>query len=189
MHKNLIKPIFSSFLSCEKDMETILKKLFIEYPKHARELKKLLIINTKDCLDNPKYDSIVDKFSLKDLIDKGYIRTNTHVKMKEFEEVKSYIYINFDNFTPNATNMEFRDCNFYFTIICDDECWDLGDYRQRPLKIAGYIDGLLQGEKLSGIGECWFSGCTAIADNYFSGYVLAFNAIHGSDDFIPSGTL
>jgi len=42
----------SSFLSCEKDLEVILKKLFIESQPYSDELKKLLVINTKDCLDN-----------------------------------------------------------------------------------------------------------------------------------------
>ena len=41
----------SSFQSVEKDIELILKKLFIENKPLSDELKKLLIINTKDCLD------------------------------------------------------------------------------------------------------------------------------------------
>ena len=69
MVKDLIKPLESSFLSCEKDFETILNRLFIKDKKFARELKKLLVVNTKDCLDNPKYDAIVDKLSVADLIE------------------------------------------------------------------------------------------------------------------------
>ena len=52
MKRDLVKPLYSSFLSCGKDTETILNKLFVEDKQHARELKRLLIINTKDCLDN-----------------------------------------------------------------------------------------------------------------------------------------
>ena len=44
MVKDLIKPLESSFLSCEKDFETILNRLFIEDKKFARELKKLLVV-------------------------------------------------------------------------------------------------------------------------------------------------
>ena len=42
----------SSFLSCEKDIETILKKLFIESKPYSDILKRLLVINTKDCLED-----------------------------------------------------------------------------------------------------------------------------------------
>ena len=41
----------SSFQSVEKDIELILKKLFVENKPLSDDLKKLLIINTKDCLD------------------------------------------------------------------------------------------------------------------------------------------
>ena len=41
----------SSFLSCEKDFEEILKKLFIESAPYSNYLKKLLVINTKDCFE------------------------------------------------------------------------------------------------------------------------------------------
>ena len=49
-----IKPtdFTSSFLSCEKDLEAILRRLFIESQPYSNDLKRLLVINTKDCLDN-----------------------------------------------------------------------------------------------------------------------------------------
>ena len=37
----------SSFLSCEKDQEIILRKLFIENRPHSDQLKRLLIIQEK----------------------------------------------------------------------------------------------------------------------------------------------
>ena len=55
MKKDLaLRPIdfTSSFLSCEKDLEAILRKLFIESQPYSDDLKRLLVINTKDCLDN-----------------------------------------------------------------------------------------------------------------------------------------
>ena len=63
MRKDLVKPrLDSSFLSCEKDTETILKKLFIECRPHSDILKKLLVINTKDCLtaNNPSYEKKIN---------------------------------------------------------------------------------------------------------------------------------
>ena len=50
MVKNLaMNPFQSSFLSCEKDAEIILRKLFIESRPYSDDLKRLLVINTPDC--------------------------------------------------------------------------------------------------------------------------------------------
>ena len=190
MRQDLIKPdIRSSFLSCEKDTETILRKLFIESRPHSDILKKLLIVNTKDCLtaqgDN-KLQYIQEKinsFNIKTLIDKQYIRLFPKLTFGEHEEVKSYILISFDNFSPNETNPEYRDCTVTFDIICHTDHWDLGNYRVRPLKIAGYIDGILNEAKLSGIGTFNFMGCNQlILDENLSGYTLMYRAVHGNDD-------
>lgn len=193
MKRDLIKPIYSSFLSCEKDAETILRKLFIENPKYGEILKRLLVINTKDCLDNTEsqvYKNAIDVMTPAKLIKEGYIRLHPKINMPEHEEVKAYIILSFDNFSPNANNPKFRDCNVNFDIICHTDNWDLGDYRLRPLKIAGYIDGLLNEEKLSGIGTLNFIRLKEqILPNDLSGYSLIYRAVHGSDDFIPSGEL
>lgn len=62
----------------------------------------------------------------------------------------------------------------------------MDDYQLRPLKIAGYIDGLLNECKLSGIGTFNFLGCNQIVlDENLSGYTLSYLAVHGSDDQIP----
>lgn len=62
----------------------------------------------------------------------------------------------------------------------------MDDYQIRPLKIAGYIDGILNKSKLTGIGELNFMGCNElILDEVLSGYTLSYRAIHGSDDKIP----
>ena len=75
MQRNGLEPIQSSFLSCEKDVEIILNRLFVESGKYSNWLKRLLIINTPDCLDPKitKYDDIVNKYSVKDLMQKDYL--------------------------------------------------------------------------------------------------------------------
>lgn len=183
------KPLKSSFLSCEKDCETILEKLFIKAPKkHSRELIKLLVINNKDCLDEENsevYKEIVEKYTLEKLRDEDYIRLEPKVRFPEHEEVKAYIIIGFDNFMTNATNPEFRDCIVTFDILCHTDAWDLGQFRLRPLKIAGYIDGILNNCRLSGIGTLQFLSCSKVVlDETLSGYTLMYAAIHGSDDYI-----
>ena len=175
----------SSFQSIEKDIELILRKLFIENKPLSEELKKLILINTKDCLDstnNLKYKEIIDNTSIKNMIDEQYIRLAPKVKFGEHEEVKSYIILSFDNFTPNETNPEFRDCTVSFDIICHTDYWDIGNFRIRPLKIAGIIDGILNNNRLTGIGTFQFMGCNELILNEdFSGYTLMFRAIHQTD--------
>lgn len=176
----------SSFLSCEKDIEEILRKLFVSSKPYSDYLKKLLVINTQDCLDNETSTTIQQKIadmSLAKLRQEGYIKLEPKIKIGEHEEVKSYIIISCDNFTPNATNPHYRDCTVTFDIICHTDYWDIGNYRVRPLKIAGYIDGILNKARLSGIGTFNFIGCNQlILNEELSGYTLIYSAIHGNDD-------
>lgn len=178
----------SSFLSCEKDAEEIFKKLFITSKPYSDVLKRLLIVNAKDCLDNTEsqvYKNAID-LSLAEMREKGYIRLEPKLSMPEHEDVKSYILMSFDNFKTTATNPEFRDCYVQFDILCHTDYWDLGDFRLRPLKIAGYIDGILNRTRLSGIGTFQFAGCNELVlDEVLSGYTLLYHAVHGSDDVIP----
>ena len=178
-----------SFFSCEKDTEEIIKKiLFVSHP-YSEELKRLLLINAKDCLTNTQssiYQEKIASMTIKDFIEQGYIRLEPKLKLEEHEEVKSYIIITYDNFLPNSTNTEFRDCTINFDIVCHTDYWTLDNYMTRPLKIAGYIDGILNKTKLSGIGELNFLNCSQlILDENLSGYSLSYRAIHGSDDRIP----
>ena len=185
----LPKDFQSSFLSCEKDCETIIRKLFLESQPYSNDLKRLLAINTKDCLDNKEsevYKNKINELTLKKLCENQYIKFAPKIRIPEHEDIKSYIIISFDNFVPNATNPEFRDNIINFDIICHTDYWDLGNFRQRPLKIAGYIDAILNNSKLSGIGELHFVGCNELVlSEDLSGYTLSYYAIHGSDDKIP----
>lgn len=193
MRKDLaLRPVdfTSSFLSCQKDLEEILKRLFVTSQPYSDELKKLLVINTKDCLDNKNsevYKNAIKDMSLAKLREKGYIKFEPKIEMPEHEQVKSYLLISFDNFKPNITNPEFRDCNVHIDILCHTDYWDLGNFRIRPLKIAGYIDGILNKARLSGIGTFQFAGCKELVlDETLSGYTMAYAAIHGTDDVLPS---
>ena len=178
--------IQSSFLSCEKDAEMIIQKLFVESGSYAEELKRLLLINAKDCLDNrtnQEYIKIIKETTVADLRDEKYIRLEPKLSFNEHEEVKNYIIITFDNFSPNPNNPHYRDCTVMIDIVCHTDYWDIGNYRLRPLKICGYIDGLLNGSKLSGIGELFFAGGSQIIlSEDLSGYSISYRAIHGTDD-------
>ncbi len=192
MKRDLVmtKKLQSSFLSFEKDVETILRKLFIESRPYSDVLKRLLVIGTKDCLDNTEskvYEEVLKTMTLSKMREEGFIKLEPKIRMPEHEEIKAYIIIAFDDFEMNDTNPEFRDCLVNFHIVCHTDCWDLGNYRIRPLKIAGYIDGILNNAKLSGIGQFHFFGCNQFSlDENLSGYTLTYRAVHGSDDKIPS---
>jgi hypothetical protein len=179
----------SSFLSCEKDTETIIKKLFVDSKPYSDMLKRLLLINTPDCLNdmtNPAYLKKIKETSIQDLKEQGYLRFGPKIALGENEEVKSYIRLSFDHFTPSK-NEHFRDCIVEIDILCHPEYWDIGNFRQRPLKIAGYIDGILNENKLSGIGTLNFAGCNELLlDENLAGYCLMYTAVHGNDDLIEN---
>lgn len=184
----IAKPLDSSFLSCERDTETILRKLFIDSKQHSKILKRLLVVTKEDCISdmsNLEYQK-ADNMTLKQLIDGGYIILSPVIKNEEYANLKAAIVLSFDNFTPNATNTEFRDCSVCIDVICNTECWNLTDYQQRPFKILGYIDGILNKAKLSGIGELQFMGCNGPVVSADVGmFSMIYRAIHGTDDTLP----
>ena len=196
-----MKPIYSSFLSCEKDMEKIVKLLFVNSKPYSDKLKRLLIINNPDCLDenNQRYQALIDSKPLSVMRKEGYIRLNPKIARKQFQNIKSYILVTFDNFSPNRVDPKFMDCTVNFDIICYDDQWDLDGFRERPLVIAGYIDGILNSIsneyknsqkkpvgnniKLSGIGEYNFLGCNlAVLNEDISMYTLSYRAVHFTED-------
>ena len=110
----------SSFLSVEKDIEKIMKKLFFENQPHNRQLLRLLVIPTKDCLSNQTKVEYIEKVrntTLASLIEEGYVKLAPKIAMPEHEKIKSYIILSFDNFT-STSNPQFRDCTIHFDIIC-----------------------------------------------------------------------
>lgn len=177
---SLAKDFKSSFLSAEKDQQLIWKKLFVENRPYSDYLKRLLVINTNDCLDESKeqYKQVLKEYSMKKLREDGYLRVVPKLSFGEHEEVKSYIILEFDDYTP-SDNPQFRNCVISFTIMSHLDYWELDDYKLRPHQIAGYIDGILDGTKLSGIGELRFLGASQIILNeYLGGVLLRYVATH-----------
>ena len=161
----------SSFLSIEKDLTIITNHLL----KNDR-LKKLLYYTTKDCLDKP------------DLTDEEtYSLFGNQVKiipkLKVDGSVLNYIIINFDNFTENRNNPEFRDNVIEFDIICHFDQWQLKDFQLRPYRIAAELDSMFNDKHLTGIGTLQFLGANQILlTDEFAGLCLMYEAIHGGED-------
>ena len=207
MRKDLItfKPVYSSLLTCDKDVQKILKTLFVSSKPYSDLLKRLLIINNKNCLDTSRidYQKIIDSYSLGDLIDKGYIRLNSKVVRGTHEEIKTYILVSLDSFRPNPQNAHYIDYNINFDIICYNDAWVLDDFQVRPVMICGYIDGILNSLtqdnqkverthqshiKLSGIGEYQFIGCDYnVLNEDFSMYTITYHGVHFGEDIQKLG--
>ena len=94
-------------------------QLFVESKPYSDKLKRLLIVNTPDCLDETQeqYQMMIDKYDLATMRQNGYLKVTPKITFGEHEEVRSYILLEFDDFTPTENN-EFRDCIISFTIIC-----------------------------------------------------------------------
>ena len=162
----------SSFLSVEKDMEIITNKIL----KNER-LKRLLYYTTKDALDKPNIgeDASLELFGKNiKIVPKLYID----------EEVLNYLIIDFDDFTPNKENPEFRDNTISFDIICHYDQWQLNGFALRPYKIAAELDSMFNNKHLTGIGKLEFKGLKQLVINNddFDGFTLVFKAIHGEED-------
>jgi hypothetical protein len=174
----------STFLSHAEDQETIWRKLFVESRPYSDMLKKLLIINTPDCLDRTQdqYQRKIEQYSIKDLHDNQYIKATPKLSFGEHEEVKSYIMLDFDDFSPSE-NPRYRNCVISFTIISQLDYWELDDYQLRPWMIAGYVDGIMNDTRLSGIGKLQFLGAQQLVLNeYLGGVMLRYSASHSESD-------
>jgi len=89
--------------------------------------------------------------------------------------VLNYIIINFDNFTPNGNNPEFRDNIVEFDIICHFDQWQLDDFQLRPYRIAAELDSMFDEKHLTGIGTLQFLGANQIIlTDEFAGLCLMF---------------
>lgn len=174
----------ASFLSSERDAETILKKLFVQSKPYSDILKRLLIIDQPDCLDNSQaqYKTLIQGYDLRRLKEEEYITMTPRMDKLIHATPQVTILLEFDDFTPTS-NLHYRDCTISFTIICPLDMWELDDYKLRPHQIAGYIDGILNNARLSGIGTLQFlGGSQLVLDEDYAGFMVRYTATHGNDD-------
>lgn len=163
----------SSFLSTDKDLSLIVKKIM-----ENQRLLKMLYYTQKDCLNGkdltqPQIISMLDK------------QIKIVPKIEILEDCPIYIVITFDNYAPNNTNPEFRDCTINFDILCHPDHWNMGNFQLRPHKIAGEIDAMINGQYLTGIGKIQFIGASnLVLNDDLMGMSLVYNTIHGEEDKI-----
>lgn len=171
--KDYFKEGKSSFLSVDKDLSQIVNKCL-----QNDRLCKLLYYTQKDCLSAPNL-SMQQKLSLLD----RQIRITPYLPISE--KCPNYIVIKITDFTPNVTNPQFRDCSINFQILCHPDHWNLGDFALRPYKIAGELDSMFDGERMTGIGMIQFNICTDLTMNdQEQGLSILYDVVHGVEDEI-----
>lgn len=174
----------TTFTSITKDQETIWKKLFVESRPYSDKLKRLLVINTPDCFDESQYQytKTINSYSIKKLKDEKYIQVVPRLPLEGYPETKSYIILEFDNVFPSG-NPEFTNKTISFDIICNLDQWELEDSQIRPWVIAGYIDGILNHSRLSGIGLLELMGAEQVVfSEDLGGVILRYTATNGRED-------
>lgn len=173
-----------AFANMERDLEAIIRKLFVESKPYSDDIKRLLIVNEKDCLDSSQhqYRTIVDRYSVKNLKDEGYVRVTPKLELAEHQKSMSYIHIAFEDVVPSS-NPLYNNTTLGITCVSRLDLWDLDDYAIRPWKIAGYVHGILNDAKFSGIGRLKMMGASAFSFNEeLGGVKINYMAIHDISD-------
>lgn len=164
-----VKP--SSFMSLEKDYELIVGKMLKD-----PTLMKLLYYTTEDAMEKEN----VTQEDIASILENN-IKIVPRIPVDPV--VYNYVIISFDSFVPNDTNPYYRDNLITFDILCHYSTWNLGDFRLRPYKIAGEIDGMFNNKHLTGIGLLEFSSANQLLINdQIGGLTLTYRAVHGNDD-------
>lgn len=162
----------STFLSIEKDCKLIVEKML-----KNENLKRLLFHPTETAID----DRALTQEETIGLLNKNIKITPT---LGVDPDLKTYIILGFDNFVTNS-NPAFRDNTISFDIICHYDLWSLGDYKLRPYKIMGEIDGMFNNTHLTGIGTLNFIGAQQLMLNEeYGGFSILFSAQHGGEDYV-----
>lgn len=162
----------SSFLSVDKDIETIMDMLW-----NNVRLKRLLYRKGRDALNS---ENLTEEESVK-LFEEEYI-TNVP-KLPVDSEEKNYIVVSFNKFSPTPTNPHYRDNFLIVDVVCHFDQWRLEGFQLRPFKIVGEVDSMLDGARLSGIGVLNFVCANYITiGNEYGGYSLVYKATHSEDD-------
>ena len=164
----------SSFLIIEKDLEKVAQRM-LQNPR----LLNLLYYTEENCLSKPSL-SAAQRASL---INK---QIRIVPKLDIAKDCPIFVVISFDNFTPNATNPEFRDCTVNFDILCHPDHWNLGNFQLRPYKIAGEIDAMFNKTKMTGIGELQFMGANnLVLNDQLMGLTLIYQSVQSTEDTLP----
>lgn len=159
-------------LGIQKDAALIMQKIM-----GNQDILKLLWYGTRDWKRQPNVtkEQIAEMFETKQI--------SSVPKIKIDKEEKTYLRLIYGSITRNSSNPQYRDNTFGVDIVCHYDLWELGDFDLRPYRLAGEIDSMLDGLRLSGIGQLEFvSLAPYIYDEEFAGVSLTYFAIRGQED-------
>ena len=165
INKNLFKDS-ESFKNVEKDLAYIVQKIYED-----EKLLKLL------SLQENKIESLTEK-EKKEILKKSIriVPKITEINKTDW----SYIVINFDNFTPNMENPEYRDKFLVFDIVCNFDTWDMDDFKLRPYQIAGRLDMLFNEKSLADTYTINFLNANnLVLDDEIAGLILIYSVTYG----------
>ena len=165
INKDLFKDS-ESFKNVEKDLAYIVQKIYED-----EKLLKLL------SLQENKIESLTEK-EKKEILKKSIriVPKITEINKTDW----SYIVINFDNFTPNMENPEYRDKFLVFDIVCNFDTWDMDDFKLRPYQIAGRLDMLFNEKSLADTYTINFLNANnLVLDDEIAGLILIYSVTYG----------
>ena len=141
MKRDIILPAScfqSSFLSCEKDCETILRKLFVTSKPYSNELKRLLVINTKDCLDNTTSKVYKEKIDIETIINgiqvlSYFLYDKSKAYLGGYDQIWLFNTVSLTtelNICYNCKNISFTIISFgnsYNVVSSIRRCWSISN--------------------------------------------------------------
>lgn len=167
MNINLITPRNSSFQASGQDLKKIATDML-----ENQNLLKLLKYSTTDALQKPDV-TVREKAAM--------LNKNIRIvpQLPYESEQESVLIISFDSFVTNANNPEFRDNVIMIDVLCPVTTWLMDDYMLRPYKIMHEIDGMLNRQKLNGIGKVDFiSANSLILSKELAGFTITYRVIN-----------
>ena len=172
MKRDMVYEAHSSFLGVPKDIAYIMNMIL-----KNKNVGKLLWYSVPDCL----HKSDIGSAEIAQMLQTEQISTKPKVKVDGDE--KTYLRIAFDNYIPNDTNSFYRDHTIEIRIITHFNLWYLEDNDMRIYKLAGEIDSMLNGVKMSGIGITNFVKANQdVYDEEYVGLTLTYRVVRGTED-------
>lgn len=166
----------SSFLGVPKDIAYIMRKII-----GNKNIARLLYHTDPRCLDRTVFPNEISNEQIAEMLKNKQISTIPRVKVDE--DKKTYLIVGFNNYIPNDTNSFYRDHSIEIRIITHFDTWLLQDNDIRVYRIAGEVDSMLDGAKLSGIGITNFISATQdVYDEDYGGLTLNYRVVRGTED-------
>ena len=164
INRNLFKES-ESFKNVEKDLGYIISRIASD-----EKIMKLLSLqeNKSENLSAKEKKQILEECvyivpNIQSLNDKGW----------------SCISVQFNNFTKNGENPEYRDKMLIFNVLCGFDTWNMGDFKLRPYQIAGRLDVLFDKKPLANSYSIRFlTAQNTIVDDDVAGISLVYEVIY-----------